>query len=589
MKSLRALNKYLWRYRWRLLLGIFFVVGSNYFRVWQPRVIRQALDYVLEKLKLHQAASDAALKDAIYSEVSQSLMTYGLTVLGLALSMGIFMYFMRQTIVVMSRLIEYDMRKDIFEKYQSLDTTFFKKHQTGDLMSRITEDVSKVRMYLGPGILYSINLISLFILAISSMLTVNVKMTLYVLIPLPILSVAIYFVSDVINRRSVVIQRQLAKLNSISQEVFSGIRVIKSYVQESAFSKYFLSASNEYKDHSMKLAQVNALFFPMVVLLIGVSNIIVIYMGSLEYATGRISAGNIAEFIIYVNMLTWPVTAIGWIASIVQQAAASQTRINEYMRAESAITFLDNGRSQHLQGHIVFENVSFIYPNSGIKALENVSFEIKPGEKVGIIGQTASGKTTLAELILRLYNVSKGRILIDGQNINDVDLSVLRSKIGYVPQDVFLFSDTVENNIGFGLSQWNSQTIKKYAEYASVHDDIMDFSDGYDTVIGERGVMLSGGQKQRLSIARALIKKPEIVILDDCLSAVDTKTEEKIVQFLSDELADKTAIIITHRIHHALGLDKILVLENGQLLQYGNPLDLANEDGYYKTILNEFH
>ena len=485
-------------------------------------------------------------KAQLYQDISVSLMKYGGTVLLLALAMGVLMYFMRQTIVVMSRLIEYDLRRDIFAKYEKLDAYFYQKQKTGDLMSRITEDVSKVRMYLGPGLLYGINLTSLFVLVISSMLAVSVKLTLYALIPLPVLSVSIYLVSDVINRRSGIIQKQLAHLTSIAQEVFNGIRVIKSYVQEKAFSGYFLKESEIYKSKSLDLAKVNALFFPLIIFLIGISNIMVIYIGGIEVNNGNITPGNIAEFIIYVNMLTWPVTSIGWIASIVQQADASQKRINEFMNATPRIINRNEDEGDTIKGHIVFENVSLVYPESGIEALKDASFEIRPGEKVAIIGQTASGKSTLANLILRIYDATSGRIIIDGTTIQCHNLNQLRRSIGYVPQDVFLFSDTVTNNIGFGLDEYSGDQVEKYADHAAVGDDIRDFKNGFQTLIGERGVMLSGGQKQRLSIARALIKDPELIILDDCLSAVDARTEKEIVEFLEQNLKNKTTLMITH-------------------------------------------
>jgi len=590
MNELLTLNKYIWRYKWHFLLGIGFVFFSNYFRVWQPQVIREALDMVLEQVTAYQSLSDSAEKDALFDSISSQLLKYGLTVLGLALSMGVLMYFMRQTVVVMSRLIEYDMRKDIFSHYEKLDTAFYKSHKTGDLMSRITEDVSKVRMYLGPGLLYGINLTSLFILVIGSMFAVSVKLSLYVLIPLPLLSISIYIVSDIINRRSTVIQEQLAQLTSISQEVFSGIRVIKSYVQEKAFSRFFKEESQIYKDKSMELAKVNALFFPLMIFMIGMSNILVIYIGSMELAKGNISAGNIAEFIIYVNMLTWPVTAIGWIASIIQQASASQKRINEFLQSEPTIVNEGMGSPQSsktIEGHIKFQNVSLQYKESGIEALNNVSFEVLPGENVLLLGQTASGKSSIADLLLRLFDPTDGEILIDGNPIKKADLDHLRSSIGYVPQDVFLFSDRIDYNIAFGVEEMDEDAVKKAAYAAAVGKDIEDFKEGFETVVGERGVTLSGGQKQRVSLARALIKQPEIIILDDCLSAVDAKTEHTIVEHLNDELKDKTSIFITHRIPRGIHFNKVITLENGKIIEYGTPEELLEKEGYYSRLWNE--
>jgi ATP-binding cassette subfamily B multidrug efflux pump len=501
----------------------------------------------------------------------------------LAVMMGIFMYVMRQTIIVMSRLIEYDMRKEIFAHYEKLDLSFFRRNKTGDLMARITEDVSKVRMYLGPAVLYGINLTTLFIMVIYSMFRVNVELSLYTLLPLPLLSLSIYYVSSIIHRKSSRIQKQLARLNSIAQEVYSGIRVVKSYVQEKQFKNYFSDESEDYKTKSLELARVNALFFPLMLVLIGASTILVVYVGGIQVAQGNITPGNIAEFIIYVNMLTWPVTAIGWIASIVQQAEASQQRINEFLNTRPAI----EGTAvapKHLRGHIAFKDVSFTYPETGIQALRNVSFEIQPGERVAIVGRTASGKTTVADLILRMYDVQRGQVLIDDVDIRDHDLSNLRFRIGYVPQDVFLFSDTVTQNILFGTQNGDEQKAQKYADYAAVHDDILELTKSYDTLVGERGVTLSGGQKQRISIARAFVKDPDILILDDCLSAVDTKTEQKILQYLDGALRGKTAIVITHRMV-GLDFDKIFVLDHGAIAEAGTHDELFRRRGIYYDLM----
>jgi ATP-binding cassette subfamily B multidrug efflux pump len=586
LKYLAYLNKYIWRYKWRFLLGIVFVAVSNYFRVLQPRVIRSALDLVVENINLYRATDGFNVQQQVQDDLGWTLLIFGGVVLLLALMMGIFMFFMRQTIIVMSRLIEYDLRNDIFAHYEKLSLAFYKKNNTGDLMARISEDVSKIRMYLGPAIMYGINLVSLFVLVIYSMLSVSVEMTLYCLIPLPILSISIYIVSNKINKKSEKIQAQLSTLNSTSQEVFSGIRVIKSYVQEIPMLRHFTAQSDEFKDKSMSLAKTEAMFHPLMMVLIGASTLIVIYVGGLQVAKGNITPGNIAEFVIYVNMLTWPVTAIGWVASIIQRAAASQKRINEFLEAKPDI-ISTNDEIIPIKGKIEFNRVAFTYPDTGIEALKDVHFTLEAGEKMAIIGKTGTGKTTIADLLLRMYDITSGEIKIDGRNIQDHNLSYLRERTGYVPQDVFLFSDTVSGNVAFGRPDATQADVEEYTRHAAVYEDIAGLPEGFNTIVGERGVTLSGGQKQRVSIARAFIKEPDIIILDDCLSAVDTTTEQKILGFLEGNLKDKTTIIITHRIYSLLDFDKIIVLEDGKVAEEGTHHELLEKGGFYSEMYEQ--
>jgi ATP-binding cassette subfamily B protein len=548
------------------------------------------MDMVVTKINEFTGLEDGMIKDSIMSKIGWELAYFGLLTLVYALLMGVFMYFMRQSIIVMSRLIENDLRSEIFAHYEKLHLAFYKKNNTGDLMARVTEDVSKVRMYIGPAVMYGINLIFMMVLVIYAMLQVNVTLTLYSLIPLPILSFSIYYVTSIINKRSEEIQKQLSVMNSLAQEVYSGIRVVKSYVQEDAMGKFFAEEAEKYKQKSLRMVTVDAWFRPLMVILIGMSTIITVYVGGLLMIKGEITAGNIAEFIIYINMLTWPVTSIGWVASIIQQSAASQKRINEFLKTKAEILPDKSIAAKNIEGNIEFQHVSFTYPDTGIEALKNISFQLKKGEKLAVVGRTGSGKTTIADLMLRMYDITEGQILIDGIDIKNHNLSALREQTGYVPQDVFLFSDTVANNIAFGMAEVDKDRIEEFAKYAAVYEDIMALSEKFDTQIGERGVTLSGGQKQRISIARALIKNPKIIILDDCLSAVDTKTEAEISAALKKVSSDVTTIVITHRLYSSIHFDKILVLEHGDLAAFGTHEELiANKTGYYYELYEKQH
>ncbi len=598
MKHLRSLNKYFWKYRIRLGGGILFVFLSNYFNVLSPQVTGFVLEFVQGKLNVpgykppeRQPNYDIFVEKFIeevrdISSVPKVVALCGITILLLALVRGFFLFLMRQTMIVMSRYIEYDQKNEIYRHYQQLDSSFYKKHSTGDLMNRIAEDVSRVRMFTGPALMYLVNLVAIISLSVFFMLKRDPQLTLYVLAPLPILAITIYYVNNTINRKSEKIQESLSDLTTNAQESYSGIRVIKSFVQEKAMLGFFAKNSEEYRKNAIGLAKVEAIYFPSITLLIGLSTLFTIMIGGLQYINNPSQTGlaTIVEFVIYVNMLTFPVSAIGLTASMIQRAAASQKRINEFLHTEPAITEPAKPVDTTLQGDIRFENVDFIYDNTGIQALKNFNLHIKKGEKVAIVGRTGSGKTTIAQLLLRTYDVSKGRIALDGINIQQISTRTLREQISYVPQDVFLFSDTVANNIAFGLEKAERSAIERAAQQASVHREITGFSEQYETMIGERGVTLSGGQKQRISIARALVKDPNLVIFDDCLSAVDAKTEKEIIGNLNTYLQDKTAIIITHRIFSLFSFDKIVVLEDGEIVEEGTHTELLSRKGYYAGL-----
>ena len=598
MKHLKALNHYFWKYRIRLGIGVVFVFLSNYFNVLTPQVTGFIIDFVQKSLNLpgyrppaKTADYDTLVHKFIISiqgmdSVSKVVALCGITILLLALLRGFFLFLMRQTIIVMSRHIEYDQKNEVYKHYQQLDTAFYKTHSTGDMMNRIAEDVSRVRMFTGPAIMYLVNLVSIISLSVFFMVKRDAELTLYVLAPLPILAITIYFVNNTIHKKSEQIQASLSDLTTNAQESYSGIRVIKSFVQEKAMLGFFDKNSEEYKKNAIGLAKVEAIYFPSITLLIGLSTLLTIMIGGLYYIRGghNIGIDTIVEFIMYINMLTFPVSAIGLTASMIQRAAASQKRINEFLKTDPEIKNPANPIITTLQGDINFENVNFTYPHTGIHAIKNFNLQIKKGDKVAIVGRTGSGKSTIAQLLLRMYDTTSGDITLDGIDIKKLELKTLREQISYVPQDVFLFSETVENNIGFGLQTVERVAVENAAIKASVEKEIAGFSHQYDTMIGERGVTLSGGQKQRISIARALIKKPAFVIFDDCLSAVDARTEKAVISNLHEYLEGKTAIIITHRIFSLFNFDKIVVIEDGVIVEEGDHRQLLEKKGQYADL-----
>ncbi len=586
MKELSYLNKYLIKYKYNLLLGLVFIIISNIFQIIPAPVVRYAINLVSDNLSVYGSFQGIDLKENIYHIFTGSILIYAGLIVLMAFMRGLFLFMVRQTIIVMSRLVEYDLKNEIYAHYQSLPLSFYRRNNTGDLLNRISEDVSKVRMYLGPSIMYGMNMVTLFVLLIPYMLSVNVTLTLYALIPLPILSLSIYYVNNIINRRSEEIQISQSGLSTFVQEAFSGIRVLKSFTREDDSNRQFVEKSNEYKYRSLHLTRVQALFYPLILGLIGLSTILTVYAGSVQVLRGTLTFGNIAEFIIYVNLLTWPVTSLGWISSITQRAAASQKRINEFLKTRNDIVSTENIEAD-LKGRIVFDKVSFTYPDSGIQALKDISFEVNPGESLAIIGTTGSGKSTIANLVTRMYDAGEGKIEIDEHPIQTYNVVSLRSQIGYVPQDVFLFSDTIYNNIAFGADDAAEVTVLQAAKDADVYQNIVDFPEGFATMLGERGITLSGGQKQRVSIARAICRDPKILILDDALSAVDTKTENAILKSLSKIMKGRTSIIISHRVSSAKLADKIVVLDDAKVVEEGTHDELLQKDGVYKELYDK--
>jgi ATP-binding cassette subfamily B protein len=596
MKHLSALNKYFWKYRFRLLAGLVFVILSNYFSVLAPLITK----YVVNKLMLHlspgtthairEKAPDplaTALIDRIdHWNFSNVVALCGLTLLVLALLRGLFMFFMRQTIIVMSRHIEFDQKNEVYQHYQRLDTTFYRTHSTGDLMNRITEDVSRVRMFTGPAIMYLVNLLALISLSVYYMLKDNVALTLYTLAPLPLLAVTIYFVNTLIHKKSERIQALLSDLTTNAQQSYSGIRVIKSFVQEKAMLAFFRNSSEEYKTNALGLAKVEAIYFPAMSFVVGISTLLTILIGGFMYIRDpqSMTFGTLTEFVLFINMLMFPVSAIGSVASMTQRAAASQKRLNEFLRLQPEIRDLPKAGAHDVEGDIRFDHVTFTYAHTGIKALSDFDLHIRKGQKVAIIGRTGSGKTTVAQLLLRMFDPQQGAVKVDGTDVRDFTLKNLREQISYVPQDVFLFSDTVRGNILFGNPVASMDQVRQAAHQAVVDGEIAGFAEGYDTMIGERGVTLSGGQKQRVSIARALIKDPRVIVMDDCLSAVDARTEREIIGQLYAYLQDKTAIIITHRIFSLFQFDQVVVLEDGHIIERGTHESLLAAGGYYADL-----
>lgn len=583
-RALAAVNPHIFRYKWHFLGGVLFVILSTLLTIFPAQLVRYSFDLVNEGIDLYHLYAGTQAQAGVYHLFGRNVLFYGVLIIVLALLRGIFLFFMRQTLIVMSRRIENDQKNQIYQHYQSLPLAFYRRHSTGDLMSRISEDVGRVRMYLGPGIMYFLQLVLLFVLVVPLMLLVNVKLTIFTLLPLPILSVSIFYVNNLIERKSDEIQKSLSAMTTFTQEAFSGIRVLKSFVRQQDSYEQFQVSTNEYKDKSLSLNFVNSLFFPLIMFLVGISTIVTVWIGGQEVIRGTITTGSIAEFIIYVNLLTWPVTALGWTSSLVQRAEASQARINEFLDEKTDIISRQN-IAKPIAGDIVFDHVTFTYPDTGITALRDVSFRIRPGQTLAVIGNTGSGKSTIAALLCRLYDVTSGDIQVDGTDVRDYALPSLREQIGYVPQDVFLFSESIRHNINFGLDQPDEEKMAQAARDADVYENIIRFPEGFDTKVGERGITLSGGQKQRVSMARALVKEPKILILDDSLSAVDTKTENAILDSLQRVMNNRTSLIISHRVSSVKLADEILVLDDGQIVQHGTHAALmAQPEGLYRAL-----
>ena len=579
MQALKYLNKYFIKYKWLLGAGAFFVIVSVIFKLFPALLIRNSFDTIAEVIENYKTG-------AVQNElVRWELIKYGLFIIASAVLQGIFMYFMRQTIVVMSRHIEYDLKNVVFEQYQRLTQRFFKQNNTGDLMNRISEDVGKVRMYVGPAIMYALNTGFTIILVISIMISVSPKLTLLTLAPLPLLAFLVYKVANLINVKSLAVQQQLSTLSTFAQESFSGMRVIKSYHRLHWFNAKFKAEAIEYRSVNEELFRVNATFQPIMILMVGISTLITIFVGGQLYFAGEVSAGNITEFIYYVNLLTWPIASIGWVTSLVQSAAASMERLNEFLSEEPDFKSRDY-RPSSFQGTVTFKNVSFTYPNSGIQALDNVSFALQAGHSLGILGKTGSGKSTVTALMVRQYDPTEGQILIDGVDVKDWHLPTLKKYLGWVPQEAFLFSDTIARNIAFGLDEFNQDQVEQAAKAAGVHDNIIDFPKQYETTVGERGVTLSGGQKQRVSIARALAKSPKLMVFDDCLSAVDTETEELILGNIKEATASISSMIVAHRVSSVKHCEQIICLENGQIIEKGTHEELEIAGGHYSELIS---
>ncbi|RAW03053.1 ABC transporter ATP-binding protein [Pseudochryseolinea flava] len=583
MRELKYLNKYLFKYKWHFLLGTIFVIISNIFQIIPAMLVRDAINYVVDNLNIYQSLGQSATQQKFFTVVAFGIMVFAGLIVLMAFLRGVFLYFVRQTLIVMSRLIEYDLKNEIFEHYQSLPLSFYRRNNTGDLMNRISEDVSRVRMYLGPAIMYGLTLITLFMMLIPFMFHKSATLSWYALSPMPFLALSIFYVNNIVERRSEKIQEHQSRLSTFVQEAFSGIRVLKSFNREAQSMEKFDRELDDYKKQSLKLTKIQSMFYPVIMALIGVSTILTVYAGSMEVINGNLKLGVIAEFIMYVNILTWPVTSLGWTSSLVQRAEASQKRINEFLKTKTNIVS-EKDLVREINGKVEFKNVTFIYPDSGIKALKDISFTIAPGESLAIIGTTGSGKSTVSSLVSRLYDTRGGEVLIDDLPIADYNLTSLRKQIGYVPQDVFLFSDTVANNIAFGTVDSDQSKIEQAAKDADVYHNIMEFAAGFETRVGERGITLSGGQKQRVSIARAIVREPKILILDDALSAVDTKTENNILNSMKRIMRGRTTIIISHRVSSAKLANKIIVLVDGSIVEQGTHESLIGREGVYKDL-----